>query len=283
STRSTGRSSGWPWSIATSCARGSSSSCGVPTCHPRSPSTRRWRSRRSSARRSRAASSTASWIASTKSSAPPAESLVRYAVLSDVHGNLEALSAVLDDAAGQGALGVLCLGDVVGYGADPIACVELLGERSARIVAGNHEHGALGKLDLRWFNSAARAAALWTRDQLGPDHTDYLSGLGLRAAIGEATCVHASPRRPEEWDYLLSDEDGFRAFGDFDTRVCFVGHSHRPAVWSLGSAGPDHEDLGGPRCHDRRGRVYHRGPHIVHAGSGGPPHARRPPPAHTPS
>src|SRR5262245_17684709 len=110
---------------------------------------RPWRSRRSSARRSRAAFSTASWIASTKSCAPPAEALVRYAVLSDVHGNLEALSAVLADAAGQGVLGVLCLGDVVGYGADPIACVELLGERAARIVAGNHEYGALGKLS-RW-------------------------------------------------------------------------------------------------------------------------------------
>jgi len=133
---------------------------------------------------------------------------VRYAVLSDVHGNLEALSAVLADAAAEGALGILCLGDVVGYGADPNACVEILGERAARIVAGNHEHGALGLLNLDWFNSAARASALWTRDELGPHHAEYLSRLGLEATIGEATCVHASPRRPEEWDYLISEEDG---------------------------------------------------------------------------
>jgi len=155
---------------------------------------------------------------------------VRYAVLSDVHGNLEALSAVLADAASEGALGILCLGDAVGYGADPGACVEILGERSARMVAGNHEHGALGLVDLRWFNSAARAAALWTRERLGADHESFLSGLPLAATHGEATCVHASPRRPEEWDYLLSADDGFEAFGDFATRLCFVGHSHRPGA-----------------------------------------------------
>jgi len=201
---------------------------------------------------------------------------VRHAVLSDVHGNLEALSAVLQDAASEGALGILCLGDVVGYGADPVPCVELLGGRAARMVAGNHEHGALGRLDLGWFNPAARAAALWTRDQLGADHAAYLSGLGLQTTMGEATCVHASPRRPEEWDYLISEDDGFRAFSAFDTRLCFVGHSHRPAVWSLGSGGPDHEDLGGPACHDRQipfgdGRRY-----IVNVGSVGQPRDRDP-------
>lgn len=201
---------------------------------------------------------------------------MRYAVVSDVHGNLEALSAVLSDAASQGALGILCLGDLVGYGADPVACVELLGERGARMVAGNHEHGALGRLDLRWFNSAARAAALWTREQLGSDHADYLSRLGLHATVGEATCVHASPHRPEEWDYLISDEDGFRVFGDFETRICFVGHSHRPAVWSLGSGGPDHEDLAGPTHHGRQIDFHDGRRYIVNVGSVGQPRDRDP-------
>jgi diadenosine tetraphosphatase ApaH/serine/threonine PP2A family protein phosphatase len=201
---------------------------------------------------------------------------VRYAVLSDVHGNLEALSAVLDDAAGEGARGILCLGDVVGYGADPVPCIERLGERAARMVAGNHEHGALGKLDLRWFNSAAREAAVWTGGQLGADHAAYLCSLELRDTIGEATCVHASPRRPEEWDYLISDEDGFRAFGDFETRVCFVGHSHRPAVWSLGSGGPDHEDLAGPTSHGRRIAFHDGRRYIVNVGSVGQPRDRDP-------
>ena len=201
---------------------------------------------------------------------------MRYAVLSDVHGNLEALSAVLADAASEGALGILCLGDAVGYGADPAPCIELLGERSLLMVAGNHEHGALGLLDMGWFNAAARAAALWTRDRLGADHQDFLTGLPLASTHGEATCVHASPRRPEEWDYLLSAEDGFQAFGDFATRLCFVGHSHRPGVWSLGSSGPAYEDLAGPAFHDRRipfrdGRRY-----IINVGSVGQPRDRDP-------
>ena len=201
---------------------------------------------------------------------------MRYAVLSDVHGNLEALSAVLADADSEGALGVLCLGDAVGYGADPVACVELLGERSTGMVAGNHEYGALGLLDLRWFNPAARAAALWTREQLGADHQGYLSGLPLSSALGEATCVHASPRRPEEWEYLLSAEDGFEAFADFATRLCFVGHSHRPGVWSLGSSGPAHEDLGGPAWHDHRIPFHDGRRYIVNVGSVGQPRDRDP-------
>ena len=82
---------------------------------------------------------------------------------------------MLADAAGEGAAGVLCLGDLVGYGADPVACVELLGERAAAVVGGNHEHGALGLLDLDWFNPYARAAAHWTRARSSAsDHRRYL-------------------------------------------------------------------------------------------------------------
>lgn len=201
---------------------------------------------------------------------------MRYAVLSDVHANLEALSAVLDDAASQGAAGILCLGDAVGYGADPVACVELLGERASCMVAGNHEHGALGLLDLEWFNSAARKAALWTRGRLGPDHESYLSRLPLRASLGEATCVHASPHHPEEWDYLLTAEQGLAVFGDFSTRLCFVGHSHRPAVWSLGSSGPDYEDLAGPSCHGCRIAFHDGRRYLVNVGSVGQPRDRDP-------
>jgi diadenosine tetraphosphatase ApaH/serine/threonine PP2A family protein phosphatase len=218
----------------------------------------------------------ASSTGSTKSSARPPDRVaaIRYAILSDVHGNLEALTAVLADAAGAGARALLCLGDVVGYGADPAACVETLGELAVGAVAGNHEHGALGIMDLGWFNPIARAAALWTRDALGPDHHRYLETLPLRATMEEATLVHASPRCPEEWDYLVSAEDGFEVFGDFDTRLCLVGHSHRPGAWSLGSSGPDYApDLGASRSRVRLedGRRY-----IVNVGSVGQPRDRDP-------
>ncbi len=191
-----------------------------------------------------------------------------------MHANLEALTAVLADAAGQGALAILCLGDLVGYGADPGACVEAVGERAVAVVAGNHEHGALGLTDLAWFNPFARAAALWTRAALGPDHHRYLEALPLSSVLEEATLVHSSPRSPEEWDYLLSAEDGLEVFGHFETRLCFVGHSHRPTVWSTGSSGPDYIGrLPAPEAVVRLedGRRY-----IINVGSVGQPRDRDP-------
>jgi diadenosine tetraphosphatase ApaH/serine/threonine PP2A family protein phosphatase len=181
---------------------------------------------------------------------------------------------VLADAAREGAHGIVCLGDMVGYGADPVACVEMLGERSTVTVAGNHEHGALGRLGLEWFNPVARTATQWTRAALDADHQAYLGTLPLRAVLEEATLVHASPKSPEEWDYLMSEEDGLDVFGDFDTRLCFVGHSHWPAAWSLGSSGPEYEaGLKGPRStvQFEHGRRY-----IVNIGSVGQPRDRDP-------
>jgi len=147
---------------------------------------------------------------------------------------------VLGEADGAGARAMLCLGDVVGYGADPVACAGAVAERAVAVVAGNHEHGALGVMPLRWFNPAAREAALWTRARLSGQIRRYLASLPVTAIMEDATLVHASPRSPEEWEYLMSAEDGFEVFGDFGTRLCFVGHSHRPGLWSLGPDGPRH-------------------------------------------
>jgi diadenosine tetraphosphatase ApaH/serine/threonine PP2A family protein phosphatase len=182
----------------------------------------------------------------TKSTGRPSSrstvAAIRYAVLSDIHANYPALAAVLADAAGEGARALLCLGDLVGYGADPGACLDAVGERAVALVGGNHEHGAAGLMDLAWFNPVAREAALWTRGQLPSSALEWLGALPLTTTVGDATLVHASPSRPDEWDYLLSAEDGFAVFADFATRLCFVGHSHRPGVWSLGSSGPDHAE-----------------------------------------
>jgi diadenosine tetraphosphatase ApaH/serine/threonine PP2A family protein phosphatase len=194
---------------------------------------------------------------------------VRYAILSDVHGNLEALRAVLDDCAGR-ADAVLCLGDTVGYGADPLACVELLAERAQVSVGGNHEHAVSGRLGMSWFNRYARAAAEWTQERLDEDHRAYLGALPLLSEVGDATLVHASPAQPEEWDYLMTAEDGFAAFPFFATRWCFVGHSHVPGAWSLGSAGPEHHP-GSVSLQSERGRRY-----IVNVGSVGQPRDRDP-------
>jgi len=162
---------------------------------------------------------------------------------------------------------------MVGYGADPVACVERIAERAVAVVAGNHEHGAVGLMPLQWFNPAAKAAALWTGARLDGDHSRYLRSLSLTTTLEEATLVHASPRNPGEWDYLISAEDGFEVFGDFQTRLCFVGHSHRPDLWSLGSSGPEH--AGGLSRGDavrlEDGRRY-----IINVGSVGQPRDRDP-------
>jgi diadenosine tetraphosphatase ApaH/serine/threonine PP2A family protein phosphatase len=194
---------------------------------------------------------------------------VRYAIVSDVHGNLEALRAVLADAASR-VDGVLCLGDSVGYGADPVACVDLLEQRARAVVAGNHEYGVAGLLSLDWFNRWARAAAEWTRERLDDDHRAWLAALPLVRELEDATLVHASPVEPDEWDYLVTPDDGWAAFGHFATRWCFVGHSHVPGAWSLGSSGPDFE----PRpavISAEAGRRY-----IVNVGSVGQPRDRDP-------
>ena len=187
-----------------------------------------------------------------------------YAILADVHGNLEALRAVLADCAGRAAA-VLCLGDTVGYGADPGPCVDLVAARALAVVAGNHEWGATGRLPPGWFNGAARAALAWTRGRLDDDQRAWLGALPLAREVDDATLVHASPAEPDAWDYLLTAGDGFGAFGAFATRWCFVGHSHVPGAWSLGSSGPAHHrrltTLGA-----ERGRRY-----LVSVGSVGQP------------
>jgi diadenosine tetraphosphatase ApaH/serine/threonine PP2A family protein phosphatase len=189
---------------------------------------------------------------------------VRYAILSDIHGNLEALEAVLAHAAPR-ADDVLVLGDVVGYGADPVACIERVAERAHTVVAGNHEHGVAGLLALDWFNDRARVAAEWTRRRLDHDHLAWLATRPLIAELDDATLVHASPAHPAEWDYLVSAEDGYEAFAAFATRVCFVGHSHRAGAWSVGSSGRVHEP--GARAIDfERGRRY-----LINVGSVGQP------------
>ena len=97
-------------------------------------------------------------------------------------------------------------------------------------MAGNHEHAVADRLDLGWFNRYARAAAEWTRERLDTAHREWLGALPLVREIGDATLVHASPAQPDEWDYLVTAEDGFAAFSHFATRWCFVGHSHVPGA-----------------------------------------------------
>ncbi len=153
---------------------------------------------------------------------------MRSLIISDIHSNLEALQSVLDLAGQSGGFDEIWhLGDVVGYGPDPAACIELLREYDHRGVAGNHDLAVLGRIGLDYFNTHAAAAARWTRENLAQSHLDYLDGLPLRIETYDFTAVHASPRSPVE-EYVLSVPSAAQNFRHFDTARCLVGHSHFP-------------------------------------------------------
>ncbi len=150
------------------------------------------------------------------------------AVLSDIHGNLEALEAALADARAAGAAKIVCLGDVVGYGADPNRCVERVREAAEVVVLGNHDQAALDERSADNFNAVAREAILWTRGRLTRENLDFLSGVPIEVVGDGARYVHATPDDPLSWNYVLTVTEALDAFGAFDEPVCFIGHSHVP-------------------------------------------------------
>jgi predicted phosphodiesterase len=155
---------------------------------------------------------------------------MRALILSDVHANLEALQAVLSDAARRGGFeSVWCLGDLVGYGPDPNACLAQLRGYDLLAVAGNHDHAAIGKIDPLQFNTAAAAAARWTAMQLSPEEKAFLASLPLILIAAPFTLVHGSLRAPV-WEYLLDRESALGTLNLLETRFCLVGHSHLPFI-----------------------------------------------------
>ncbi len=157
---------------------------------------------------------------------------MKYAVLSDVHGNLEALAAVLEDIRERGIREVLFLGDAVGYGPDPGACIELLHASCAASIAGNHDRAVLGLTDPRRFNDAALQAIVWTRDRLNETHAALLAQYPLALPVLSHDCflVHGTPHEPDQWHYLMSLHDAGHNFNAFDKKICMVGHTHQPFI-----------------------------------------------------
>lgn len=160
---------------------------------------------------------------------------MRVAVVSDIHANLHALEAVLADVDAQAPDQVWCLGDVVGYGANPNECCELIRERVQLSLAGNHDLGIVGKLDLGEFSGEAAAAAQWTRTVLAAEHRAWLASLEPSATRDDAELYHASPRDPV-WDYVLSDEAAAQSFSLTTAPLVLVGHSHVALALALDGA-----------------------------------------------
>jgi len=179
---------------------------------------------------------------------------VRVLIVSDIHGNLSALETVLTDAArveftgAKGYESIWCLGDIVGYGPDPNACVERLSAFGDQLlcVAGNHDWAVLDRLPLEDFNSEARKAALWTRKQLTDENRKYLEQLPSDPIVcGDYTVTHASPRHPV-WEYVASPFVARDNFVHFNTRFCWVGHTHVPMIYL--SDGDSRKASGLPAC-----------------------------------
>jgi diadenosine tetraphosphatase ApaH/serine/threonine PP2A family protein phosphatase len=153
---------------------------------------------------------------------------VRIAVLSDIHGNLPALNAVLEALKPYDA--VWQLGDIVGYGPQPDEVVARLADEKAIGVRGNHDAAAIGELETEAFNDDARAAVEWTAERIAPETRDWLTALPQRALEDPFTLVHGSPRDPT-WEYVFSTSVARDNLDAFDTTHCLVGHTHIPIVF----------------------------------------------------
>ena len=165
---------------------------------------------------------------------------MKTAILSDVHANLEALQAVLKVVDERGAGRILCLGDVVGYGASPNECLDLIRERCKFVLLGNHDSASSGGPEAARFNPNAKAAALWTAKVLTHQNRDYLRGLPLSQRAEPYFYVHASPAAPRDWEYIFDRFDAEPQFQFFKEHACFIGHTHQPAIFERTSTGCEH-------------------------------------------
>jgi len=156
------------------------------------------------------------------------------AVLSDIHGNLEALEAVLADLERRGVRDLACLGDFVGYGASPNECINRLRPLIDVAVAGNHDLAACGRIQLGYFHQDAAIAARWTDAQLAPENRGYLEALPFTTDWHDMLLVHSSPANPKAWHYVLSPADAENEMTTYSESVCLIGHSHYPGTFTRG-------------------------------------------------
>jgi diadenosine tetraphosphatase ApaH/serine/threonine PP2A family protein phosphatase len=190
---------------------------------------------------------------------------MRYCIFSDVHGNLEAFSAMIAAVSSERVDERISLGDIVGYGADPSACISELKRLAPKVlIAGNHEWGVLGLLASGYFNEYAAEAVRWTAARISPDEARYLKSFELMYETPAMTFVHGSLEQPATFRYVRDRDDADRTMRLSRTPLSFVGHSHRPGIWRMDPSGVG---LAG------RSKVFieERGKYIINAGSVGQP------------
>jgi diadenosine tetraphosphatase ApaH/serine/threonine PP2A family protein phosphatase len=190
---------------------------------------------------------------------------VSIAIVSDIHGNRQAFETVLEAIDAAGVEEVWCLGDLVGYGGDPDACVELAMRHVSLCLAGNHDLGVLGAVDLAEFSDMARQAAEWTRDTIEPRTAQFLGTLSPKDEDHEVGLYHASPLDPV-WDYVLSPLQAALCVEVQARRVGLIGHSHIALAFWL-----EEGEMTGAKQPDGAELDIREGPWLINPGSVGQP------------
>lgn len=156
---------------------------------------------------------------------------MKYAILADIHANLEALTRVLEDAKEQECTHFACLGDVVGYNANPKECLDIIRSMKMPCVKGNHDEYCSIEADLEGFNPHAAAAVNWTREQLTAEDRKWLRELKYFRLVASFSIVHATLDGPQQWGYVFDKLAAAASFTYQNTSVCFFGHTHVPMAF----------------------------------------------------
>ena len=156
---------------------------------------------------------------------------MKYAIISDVHGNLEALNTVLEDADARGCEKTICGGDVVGYNANPKECMDIVRGLDIPCVMGNHDEYVGQDCDLSAFNPVAAAAVEWTREQLSVEDRKWLCDLRYVRLMDHFSIVHGTMDSPRKWGYVQDVSDAADSFTYQSTALCFHGHTHVPVAF----------------------------------------------------
>lgn len=187
----------------------------------------------------------------------------RYAILGDIHSNLDALETVLKDAAERGVTSYICVGDIVGYNANPSECVNRIRDLKCICVRGNHDHYCSHEERLEDFHPLAANVVDWTRNQLAKEQVEFLKNLKLTATTDGFTIVHSTLDMPDKWGYVFDVLDADANFNYQNTAVCFHGHTHMPVVFEK------HGRV--LRCNYTRFRVALGKKYFINTGSVGQP------------
>jgi diadenosine tetraphosphatase ApaH/serine/threonine PP2A family protein phosphatase len=158
---------------------------------------------------------------------------MKYVIISDIHGNLPAFEAAQKTFPKGKSTEIICAGDVVGYGAEPVECIKKISAMGARNVLGNHDAGVLDKTDISRFNRRAAEAVLWTKEHLDRASLDFLRSLPYVLEEDLFSVAHGTLHEPKEFMYMMTGADAMHTFEVMKSKICFVGHSHIPSVFIL--------------------------------------------------